>query len=415
MPYSTKGRSMPRRLVGLLALACGLAVANIYYAYPLLANIADTFDISYGAVGVIVTVTQIAYGVGLLLLVPLGDIVDGRRLVVAQWLLSVVALVIVATAGSSAVLLIGMAAVGLLAVVIQVQVAYAAALAAPDERGRVVGSVTSGVVLGILLSRTVAGVIADLAGWRAVFLGSAVAALAISALLWRALPRRQAPPRAMTYRQLLRSTLALYHTEPVLRVRATLAMLVFAALGVLWSSLVLTLSAPPFSLSTTTIGLFGFVGVAGAVAAAGAGRLADRRRGHATTGVALVLMLVAWLPIGLVHQSLAAFVVGLMLVDLAVQAVHVTSQSMIYAINAEARSRLLGAYMIFYSIGTAGGAVVSTATYASAGWTGVCVLGAVISGIALLYWACHSPLRGLHPAALTDSTASPGRVDSIAP
>ena len=404
---------MPRRLVWLLAVACGLAVANIYYAYPLLASIADTFHISYGAVGVVVTVTQIGYGVGLLMLVPLGDIVDGRRLVVVQWLLSVVALVIVGTAGSSAVVLIGMAAVGLLAVVIQVQVAYAASLAAPDERGRVVGSVTSGVVLGILLSRTLAGVVADLASWRAVYLGSAAAALVISALLWRALPARQPQPRSMTYRQLIRSTLALYRAEPVLRTRATLAMLVFGAMGVLWSSLVLTLSAPPFSLSTTTIGLFGFVGVAGAFAAATAGQLADRGRGHVTTGVALTLMLVAWLPIGLVRQSLVAFVLGLILVDLAVQAVHVTSQSMIYAINADARSRLVGAYMIFYSIGTGGGAVVSTVTYAWAGWTGVCVLGAGVSGVALLYWAWRSPLRARHPAR-TDSTANFARADSAA-
>jgi predicted MFS family arabinose efflux permease len=373
----------------LFAVACGLAVANVYYAHPLLDAIAASFGISHGTVGIVVTSTQIGYGAGLVLLVPLGDIVNRRRLIVTQWLLSAVALTIVGTSRSPAVLLTGMAAVGLLAVVTQVLVAFAASLAAPHERGRVVGTVTSGVVIGILLARTFAGVITDLLNWRAVYLTSAALALIISVLLWRALPDHDRGTASMTYSRLLRSVLTLYVSEPVLRARATLAMLIFATFSVLWTSLVLPLSTPPLSLSHTTIGLIGLFGAAGAFAAAGAGRLADRGLSQVTTGVALTVLLISWLPIGLVRHWLPALVVGLVLLDVAVQAVHVTSQSMIYTIDKHARSRLVGGYMVFYSIGSAAGSIASTATYAWAGWTGVCVLGAAISSIALLFWIQH--------------------------
>jgi predicted MFS family arabinose efflux permease len=385
---STTGRgSLPRSLVGLFAVACGLAVANVYYAQPLLDAIATSFGIGHGMVGVVVAAAQVGYGLGLVLLVPLGDLVSRRALVVTQLLLSGAALVVVGTATSTVVLLVGMVAVGLLAVVTQVLVAFAASLAAPDERGRVVGIITSGVVIGIVLARTLGGVLTDLVSWRAVYLTAAVLAVIVAGLLRRALPGREQRPASIGYWRTLGSMLTLFRTEPVLRSRATLALLTFASFSVLWSSLVLPLSAPPWSLSHGAVGLFGLVGVAGAVAAAYAGRLADRGRGRATTGVALTLMLACWLPIGLTRYWFGALLVGLVLLDLAVQAVHVTSQSMIYTISAEARSRLVGGYMVFYSVGSATGAIAATAVYAWAGWTGVCLLGAATSGTALLFWA----------------------------
>ena len=414
MPDAVRRRPLPRSLVLLFAVACGLAVANVYYAQPVLDAVAASFGLSDAAAGAVVGVTQVGYGLGLVLLVPLGDMVDRRRLVVTMLGLSIAALVAVAAAPSAAVLLAALAAVGLLAVVVQVLVAFAASLAAPDRRGEVVGTVTSGVVVGILLSRTLAGGITELAGWRAVYLTSAVLVAAVAALLWRALPSRDAheadPSATLGYGALLRSTAALYRHEPVLRRRATLALLIFATFSTLWTSLVLPLSEPPLSLSHGTIGLFGLVGAAGALAAVRAGRLADRGRGQATTGVALALMLASWLPIGLTRQSLVALVVGLVLLDLAVQAVHVTSQTMIYAIDPGARSRLVAAYMVFYSIGTAAGSVASTATYAWAGWTGVCLLGAGFSATALAFWAWT---RGA--ASGPDAPADPATAAAAAP
>ncbi len=387
----SRGRSLSRSLVLLFAVACGAAVANVYYAQPVLDAVAASFGMSEGAAGAVIAVTQVGYGLGLILVVPLGDMVDRRRLVATQFLGSVAALLVVATASSTTVLLAGLAAVGVLAVVVQVLVAYAASLADPAHRGQVVGTVTSGVVIGILLSRTLAGAVTELAGWRAVYLTSAVLMAIIGAALWRALPGGDGDGRprgrAVGYGALLRSVLTLYRREPLLRTRATLAMLIFATFSVLWTSLVLPLSAPPLSLSHGTIGLFGLVAAAGATAAVRAGRRADRGQGQATTGAALALMLASWLPIALVRHSLLALVVGLVLLDLAVQAVHVTSQSMIYTIDPDARSRLVAAYMVFYSVGTAAGSIASTATYARAGWTGVCLLGAAISAAALAFWA----------------------------
>ncbi|MGE7956048.1 MFS transporter [Pseudomonas sp. NPDC089530] len=373
-------------VVLLFALACGLAVGNVYFAQPLLDAMAQSLDIPAATIGLVITLTQIGYSLGLLFLVPLGDLLNRRRLIVGQTALSVGALLMVALAADSTWLLLGMALTGLLAVVTQVLVAYAANLAAPGERGQVVGSVTSGIVLGILLARTVSGTMADLAGWRSVYLLSAGLTLLMALLLWRVLPKVEQPAAVHRYGQLLRSLFSLFQEEKVLRDRAVLAMLSFAAATVLWTPMVLPLSAPPLSLSHTQVGLFGLAGAAGALGAARAGRLADRGLGQWTSGLALGLMLVSWLPIAGTQSSLWALLLGVIAFDLGLQALHVTSQSLIYATRPEAQSRLAAGYMLFYSIGSASGSIGATAMYAWAGWSGVCLLGTTINAVALLYW-----------------------------
>ncbi|MEJ8546262.1 MFS transporter [Brevibacillus borstelensis] len=371
----------------LFAAACGMAVASIYFAQPLLDSLSGEFGLSQSTIGIVITVTQLCYALGLVLLVPLGDLLDRRRLILGHMLLSVLAVTVVGTAPTGAVLLTGMAAVGLLAVVTQTLVAYASILAAPSQRGRVVGLVTSGVVIGILLARTFAGILTDLAGWRSVYLVSAALMLFMVAALARVLPRDEREKAPMTYMQLLRSVFDLFAQERILRMRAALALLIFAAFSILWTSLVLPLGSPPLSLSHTAIGAFGFAGVSGALAAARAGRLADRGFGERTTGIALALLIVSWLPISFTEQSLLALIVGVITLDLAVQAVHVTNQTMIFAVRPDARSRLTAGYMVFYSVGSATGSIASTSTYAYAGWSGVCLLGAAVSATALLLWA----------------------------
>jgi predicted MFS family arabinose efflux permease len=364
-----------------------MSVANIYFAQPLLDALSSEFGIDYSTIGIVITITQVFYALGLLLLVPLGDLLNQRRLIIGQMLLSVIALLIVGTASSSTVLFAGMAVVGLLAVVTQTLVASAATMAAPAERGRVLGLVTSGVVIGILLARSIAGILTDLAGWRSVYLVSAALMLLMVCALVRALPNFERKKELLSYPQLLKSVLLLFAQERILRIRATLCLLIFTAFSILWTSLVLPLSAPPLSLSHTAIGAFGLAGVAGAIAAARAGRLADRGLGQRTTGVALILLLISWLLIGYTEHSLLALVIGIVLLDLAVQAVHVTNQSMILTLRPEARSRLTAGYMVFYSIGSATGSITSTYIYAYFGWNGVCWLGASVSASALLFWA----------------------------
>lgn len=373
-------------VVLLFAIACGLAVGNVYYAQPLLDAMAEAFAMSPATIGIVITLTQIGYGIGLVLLVPLGDLLNRRRLIVTHTLLSAAALLMIALAPSSVWLLLGMTLTGLLAVVTQVLVAYAATLAIPAQRGRVVGVVTSGIVVGILLARTVAGVMADLAGWRAIYLLSAGLTLLMALLLLRVLPKNEAAQPASRYGALIASVFSLFRQEPVLRQRAILALLTFASAMVLWTPMVLPLAAPPLSLSHSEIGLFGLAGAAGALAAARAGHLADRGLGQWVSGLSLLLMLASWLPIALTQSSLWALLLGVITLDLGLQAVHVTSQSMIYSVRPEAQSRLTAGYMLFYSIGSALGSITSTAMYAWAGWTGVCLLGAAINAVALGYW-----------------------------
>lgn len=386
----------------LFAVASGLAVANAYFAHPMLDVMADDLRLSRTVAGLIVGATQVGYGLGLILLVPLGDLVDRRKLIVGQSLLSVLALACVGLSSTGAALLASMAAVGLLAVVTQALVAYAASLARPSERGQVVGVVTSGIVLGILLARAVAGMLTDLFHWRAVYFVSAALTLVIAVLLSKALPRQERSRPTISYRRLIGSMLTLFLDEPVLRIRAVIAMLIFANVTTLLAPLVLPLSAPPFSLSHTEIGLFGLAGAAGALGAARAGRWADRGHGQRTTGIALALMLFAWLPISLLPHSIVWLIVGVFVIDFGLQATHVTNQGMIYRVRPDAQNRLTATYMVFYSMGSAIGSSFSTIVYVHAGWNGVCLVGAGIGALTLVFWALT--LRAT-PAAATQRAA----------
>lgn len=378
---------MSRGLVWLFATASGLSVANVYYAQPLLDALAQTFGISQAAIGGVVTATQLGCALALLLLVPLGDRMDRRRLMAIQLLALVVALIVVGTAQSAAVLLAGMLGVGLLGTAMtQGLIAYAASVSGPHERGSVVGTAQSGVFIGLLLARVFAGGVSDLASWRGVYLSAAALMLMLALPLWRRLPALKTVSNAMSYPRLIASMLTLLRQEKVLQIRGVLALLMFAAFNIFWSALVLPLSAPPYGFSHTVIGAFGLVGAVGALAAARAGQWADRGHGERTSALALAALLVAWWPLSLMDLSLWALIVGIVLLDLGGQALHVTNQSMIFRTRPEAHSRLVGLYMLFYAAGSGLGAISTTAAYAYAGWQGVCFLGAAVSLSALLFW-----------------------------
>jgi predicted MFS family arabinose efflux permease len=370
----------------LFSVTCALAVANVYFAQPLLDSMAQSLGVAASMIGIVVTATQVGYALGLLLVVPLGDLVNRKRLIVAQVLMSAVALAAAGASQQWIVLLGAMVAVGLMAVVVQVLVACTAALATPSQRGQAVGSVTSGIVLGILLARLTSGLIADFAGWRAVYFASSALTLIIAAVLWKLAPVTSAQRDGKSYLALIRSLFTLLGSERILRIRGLLALLIFADFSVLWTAMVLPLSAPPLSLSHTAIGLFGLAGLAGALAARRAGRWADQGLGQRVTGIALVLLTLSWLPIGFAETSLLALACGVIVLDFAVQAVHVTNQSLIFAARPDAQSRMVGAYMCFYSVGSALGAVAATQVYALWGWVAVSVLGGLISVAAVALW-----------------------------
>ena len=370
----------------LFSVTCALAVANVYFAQPLLDSMAQSLGVASSMIGMVVTATQVGYALGLLFIVPLGDLLNRKRLVLTQVLLSALALAAIGAAQQWLALLSAMIMMGVLAVVVQVLVAYTATLATPSQRGQAVGTVTSGIVLGILLARFTSGVIADLAGWRAVYFASSGLMLTLAVVLWRAVPDIALPRHQDSYLALMGSLFKLFISEPTLRVRGLLALLIFAAFSVLWTAMVLPLSAPPLSLSHTAIGMFGLAGVAGALAARRAGRWADQGLGQRVTGISLGLLTLSWLPISFAETSLIALVGGVILLDFAVQAVHVTNQSIIFTARPDAQSRMVGAYMCFYSVGSALGAVAATQVYALWGWMAVSLLGALISVSAWVLW-----------------------------
>lgn len=387
---------MPRGLMALFAAGSGISVANVYYAQPLLDLMAADFGIPVGAAGTIVTATQVGSALALLLLVPLGDRMPRRRLMLMQLSVLCVALIGAAAATSTATLVGAMLVVGLLGTAMtQGLIAYAATAAAPAERGAIVGATQGGVVTGLLLARVLAGGVADAGGWRAVYLFSAAAMLGLGLWLWRRLPPQPAPARPLPYGRLIRSMLTLLRDERVLQIRGGIAFLMFAAFGIFWSALVLPLSAPPYGMSHTAIGAFGLAGVVGVLAASRAGRLADRGLGRRTSAAALVLLVLAWLPLGLalapslsigMPARVALLALGIVVLDLAVQALQVVNQSMIFAVRPEAHSRVVGCYMMFYAAGSGLGAVAGTAMYAVAAWNGVCLLGAGVGLAALAFW-----------------------------
>lgn len=383
--------SLSRGMTLLFAIAAGISVANVYYAQPLLDALAADFRIVTADVGMVVSATQLGSVLALVLLVPLGDLLARRRLMLWQAAVLVVALLLLASTTSTWGLLAAMLVVGMLGTAMtQGLISYAAALAAPSERGAVVGTVQAGVVIGLLLARVVSGVLADAGGWRTVYACSAMAIGVTAWFLSRRLPPSPTSQTTVTfsrYAALLCSMAGLLKRERALQIRGVLALLMFAAFNIFWSALVLPLSASPYFMSHTAIGAFGLVGVIGVLGAARAGRWADRGKAQHATVIALLMLVLSWLPLAGTEHSLWALLAGILLLDLGGQMIHVLNQSLILRTAPEKHSRMIACYMLFYAVGSGSGALAATHMYAVAGWHGVCWLGAAVSVAALLWWA----------------------------
>jgi len=373
-----------------MSVATGLAVASNYYAQPLLETIARNFSLSASSAGFIVTAAQLGYAVGLLFLVPLGDMFERRAMIVSMTLLAAGGMLITASSQSLAMMIFGTALTGLFSVVAQILVPLAATLASPEKRGKVVGTIMSGLLLGILLARTVAGLLAGIGGWRTVYWVASVLMVVMALALWRGLPKVKSETH-LNYPQLLGSVFSLFTHDKLLRTRALLGCFTFANFSILWTSMAFLLAAPPFNYSEGMIGLFGLAGAAGALGARPAGGLADKGKSHITTTASLVLLLLSWATIWYGHVSVLALIVGILVLDLTVQGVHITNQTVIYRVKPEARNRLTAGYMTSYFIGGAAGSLISASAWQHAGWAGVCAVGAVMAILNLLVW-----WRGYH-------------------
>ncbi len=373
---------LSRRLVLTLAVACGLAVANLYYAQPILDTIARTFGTSSGTAGLIVTFSQVGYAAGLALLVPLGDVMARRRLVPMVLALTTGGLLVTALAPNIGVVITVALLVGAGSVVAQVLIPLAATLADDRHRGQVVGTVMSGLLLGILLARTISGVVAGVSSWRVVYLMAAGLTVAMAVVLGRVLPTEPHRPR-LTYGTLLRTAAQLLWHERVLQRRALFGALGFAAFSVFWTTMAFLLAGAPYHYGDLTIGLFGLVGAAGALCANLAGRWVDRGFTKRTTTAFTICIAVSFLLLWYGAHDLALLIVGILVLDVGVQGLQVTNQSIIYRLAPEARSRVNSAYMVCYFAGGAIGSALGGAVYDRSHWGGVCLLGAVIGLVAL--------------------------------
>ncbi|WP_280298146.1 MFS transporter [Nocardia neocaledoniensis] len=360
---------------------CAVAVSTIYAIQPVLDEVGADLGLASGALGWLVAAGQIGYFAGLLLLVPLADLLDRRRLIVGHLLLTATGTTLIALAPNAPTAMAGSAIAGFFAVVVQVTVAYAAAVSAPGERGRTIGVVTSGVVLGILGVRILAGLLGDTVGWRAIYVVLALACVALAATAHLVLrPDPRSPQRR--YVEVLASMARLTRDRLFLG-RGLVTFFVFASFGTLWSGLALPLGAAPWSLSAAAIGLFGVFGLAGALGATRAGRWADAGHARTTTGWSLALLAASWLLLGRTEPTLLLLVVGVIALDFAVQAVHVTSQHLLTGAHPDQAGSVIGAYMAFYSLGSALGAVTTAWAYTTWGWWASCLTGAVYAVAAL--------------------------------
>lgn len=377
-------------IILILAIACGVIVANLYYAQPLVGPISSTLGLSSGAAGLIVTLTQIGYGIGLLLIVPLGDILENRKLVVTLLLFTAVVLAIAAVVKSATLFLVTSLFIGVGSVAAQVLVPYAAHLSPNATRGRNVGNVMSGLLLGIMLARPISSIVAEFMGWRAIFVFSAAIIFVLALVLVKLLPTRQ-PMTTTQYPKLLGSMLHLLKTTPVLQRRAIYHFCVFGTFSLFWTTVPLLLTSPIFGYSQKEVALFALVGVSGAVAAPVAGRLADKGWIRPATGLALALVIISViLPIMIQSGStlaLVILVVSAIILDMGVSANLVLGQRAIFSLGAEIRSRLNGLYMAIFFAGGAIGSATGAWAYAVAGWKAALLIGIALPTIAMIYFA----------------------------
>ena len=389
MPHANPGATMTKGLAVLFAFCCGAIVANIYYAQPIIGLIAPDIGLSSTLASFIVSLTQIGYALGLFFLVPLGDLLENRRLMIITTVVAILSLLSAAFAQTPNLFLLASLLVGFSSVAVQILIPLAAHLAPEETRGRVVGSIMGGLLLGILLARPASSIIADHFGWRAVFGTAAAVMLVISVVLATTIPRHQ-PAHNASYGQLLTSLWTLLRKQPILRQRAFYQACMFATFSLFWTAVPLEL-ARNHGLSQSQIAIFALVGAIGAVAAPIAGRLADAGHTRVASLCAMLFAALSFLPslITPAYAVIGMAVTGIVL-DFCVQMNMVLGQRSVYALDAKSRSRLNALYMTSIFIGGATGSVIASALYDHGGWTWIVIAGSAFPLIALLAFLKNS-------------------------
>jgi len=376
----------------LMTIGSGLVVANIYYNQPLLGKIAATYHVSEAKAGIIATLTQIGYALGLLFIVPLGDMLRRKRLILIDFGLIMLSLLLAAYSPNIYVLMLASLLIGTASVVPQLFIPLTAHLARPEVRGKAVGTVMSGLLVGILLSRTLSGLVAEHLGWRAMF----VIAAGIMAILWLAifflLPEVE-PAYKGTYKSLMQSLVPFIKQEPLLRLAAIRGAFAFASFGAFWGTLVFLLEAPPFNAGSDVAGAFGLVGAVGALAAPLVGRASDKGLSKNMVSVMIFMVMLSYAIFGFFSTSIIGLVAGIILLDIGIQATHIANQTTVFSLNPQARNRLNTIYMFTYFIGGASGTFLATQAWQHWQWPGVVAVGLSFSFLSLMVHLLYASTR----------------------
>ncbi|WP_137822441.1 MFS transporter [Pseudomonas sp. D(2018)] len=375
---STAPQGISNRLVALMALCCALAVSTIYYHQPLLPQIAASFGLAPTQAGLVATLTQLGYAAGLLLIVPLADCRQPRRLALLAIAANSVALIICAAAPSFTLLCMSSLVVGVTAITAQIIIPALSGLATPAERGRIVGSLLSGLSAGLLLARTIGGFVGAQTGWRAVFVLASLIDVLLLLVVARSLPTTTGLT-AISYARLMRSLVSLVREERVLRYCAASGLMMFAAFSALWASLAALLAQSPYGFDSATIGLFGLVALLGIAASPRIGALADRLGARAMVLAGTITLAAGFAFVAAGSQSLGWIIVGMLLLDFGNRAGLVANQARVFTLRPEARSRLNTLFMGSYFLGGAVGAALGNYGVHRAGWIGLAAVGALLA------------------------------------
>jgi len=353
-----------------MAVATGLIVANIYYCQPLIVLIANEFNIPDADAGTITYLTQAGYAIGLFFMVPLGDKIERKTQILATTFATVIALIIAATAQSFLILQMASLLIGITSIVPQLILPLAASLSEPEQRGKVVGTIMSGLLVGILLSRTLSGFIGEIWGWRAMFWIASGLCLLLFFIIQKQFPYNK-PDFKGTYGQLISSLFSLIKEQPLLREATLINVFSFAQFGAFWTTMVLLLSAEPFSFNSATIGLFGIVGASGALAAPLVGKLGDKGNSRIAVGYGCLLIALSFMVFYFSSTNIIGIVIGIVFIDIGLQGVHISNQTRVYSIVPEARNRMNTVFMSFSFLGTAAGSAYGLFLWEMGGWFAV--------------------------------------------
>ncbi|NRY61731.1 MFS transporter [Clostridium beijerinckii] len=374
---------LTKLLILVMSIACGLTVANLYYIQPLLGDIAKTFHVDQLSIGFAAMLTQIGYAIGMIFILPLGDIKEKRNLIVIMLLFSVISLMSMFFSSNIYILTISSFAVGFTSIIPQLIIPLAAQLSNPQQRGQTIGTIMSGLLIGILLSRTVSGILGSYLGWRIVYLIAAIMMLALMLILRKLIPLCN-PISDIKYSELLKSMIHLIKTEPILRESSLNGALMFSAFSAFWTSLIFLLESSHYNMGAEAAGLLGLVGVSGALAAPLVGKVADKRGSRFAIGICIVVVIVSYLLFLLFGFKIWGLVLGVILLDLGVQSCNVSNQARVHSLNEETRNRLNTIYMVSFFLGGAFGSFLGSYSYSHFGWYGVCTFGIITQILALI-------------------------------